>query len=189
MTPAAIECLEARVEYGRFRFGPLGLEATADVSFEEWQDCGIWLRGIERSIQFWVGDFVNYGRDHFGEQAEQGIASETEILAAEATGWKPATVEQYARVARQVPPANRDPDLPFSHHREVADKPEAEQRPWLTRAKAENWSTEKLRTELKREAQPQADTTCWIVVRCSSPEDRDALRDRLVTEGREVKLP
>jgi len=174
-----------------FEFTEAGLSPLppgAQPTFEDWQEAGEWLRGVERHIQFWIGDWVNYGRERWGEQAEQGIASEVETLAAEATGWKPATVDQYARVARQVPPENRDAALPFGHHREVADKPLAEQRPWLAKAKTENWSTSRLRAELQR-AEPEADTTCWIVVRCKNPEDREALRDRLVGEGREVKLP
>ena len=157
-------------------------------SFDDWQRAGEQLRAIERHVQFWIGDWVNYGRDRWGEHAEQGMADDGEILAAEATGWKPATIDQYARVARQVPPANRDPDLPFSHHREVADKPVEAQWPWLQKAKGENWTAERLRAELKREATPTADESCWIVVRCTSPADREALASRLVSEGREVKL-
>jgi hypothetical protein len=157
-------------------------------SFDEWQQAGIELRQIERHVQFWIGDWVNYGRERWPDQADQGIATDAEIVAAEATGWKPETIDQYARVARQVPPANRHPDLTFSHHREVADRPVMDQKPWLDKAKAENWTTDKLRIELKRTTAPQ-DQTCWLVVRCSDPDDRDALASRLRVEGREVKQP
>jgi hypothetical protein len=177
------------LEFGPFLFGPAGMSIlTRETTFQDWQACGAWLRGVERHIQFWVGDWVNYGRDRWGEAAEQGVASEAEVLAAEATGWKPATVEQYARVARQVAPERRDPDLPFSAHREVADRPAAEQGAWLARAKAENWSTDRLRGELRQAtaAEPQP---VWLVVRCRDEADREALRDRMAGEGREVKLP
>lgn len=175
------------VEYGHFRFGPRGMEVGAGASFEAWQECGVWLRGVHRQIQMWLGDWINYGRAHYGELAEQGIATDFEQRAAEAMGWKPETIDQVARVARQVPAARRDPDLPFSHHREVADLPPADQTFWLARAKNENMSTERLRLALKAEKAP-ADTSCWLIVRCASDADREALRDRMAAEGREVKL-
>lgn len=183
----------SRVEVGirGFQFSADGMSLLYDAppSFEDWQLCGEFLRGVERQVQFWIGDWVNYGRDHFGELAEQGIATDVETMAAEATGWKPETVAQYARVARQVPPMNRDPDLPFAHHREVADKPIDEQRTWLRKAKAENLSTERLRLALKADGDPTADRAVWLVVKCSDADDRDALASRLRAEGREVKEP
>lgn len=172
-----------------FNGAGMSLLYEAPPTFDDWQLCGEFLRGVERQVQFWIGDWVNYGRTHYGELAEQGIANDVETLAAEATGWKPETVAQYARVARQVPPMNRDPDLPFAHHREVADRPVDEQRTWLQRAKTENLSTERLRHALRADADPAADTTCWLVVRCADVDDRDALASRLRVEGREVKEP
>jgi hypothetical protein len=172
-----------------FHFGADGMSLLYDVapSFDDWRLCGEYLRGVERQVQFWIGDWVNYGRAHYGDDAEQGIATDVETIAAQATGWKPETVEQYARVARQVPPMNRDPDLPFAHHREVADRPIEDQRRWLKKAKDENLTTERLRLALKAETSPQADQVCWLVVRCTSPQDRETLAARLRVEGREVK--
>lgn len=172
-----------------FYFDDRGISHLYDEapSFEQWQQAGVQLREIERHVQFWIGDWVNYGRARWGEQAEQGLAEDVEILAAEATGWKPATVEQYARVARQVAPERRDPALPFSVHREVADLPPDQQTAWLARTKAENLSSDRLRGALK--AERTGDTACWIVVRCADEADREALRTRLAAEGREVKLP
>lgn len=174
--------------FGPFHFGPSGMtQLTRDATFADWQACGEHLRGIERQIQFWIGDWVNYGRERWGEAAEQGIASEAEVLAAEATGWKPETVEQYARVARQVAPDRRDPDLSYSHHREVSDLPPAEQAAWLARAKGENLSRDGLRHAIRQER--TQDRTCWLVVRCADEDDREALSARLAAEGREVKRP
>ena len=177
------------LQFGSFFFGPEGMAVTGHPSFAEWQACGFWLRRVERQIQFFIGDFVNYGRARWGESAEQGIATDIETIASEATGWKPETVDQYARVARQVPAERRDPDLSFGHHREVADRPADEQARWLATAKTENMSTDKLRRAIKAETTPEADQTCWLVVRCADPNDREALRDRLRAEGRETKEP
>lgn len=164
------------------------IASEAAPTFDEWQECGRWLRELERRVQFYLGDWINYGRDRWGEAAEQGVLTAREHEAAEAAGWKPATLDQYARVARQVPPERRDPDLSFGHHREVADKPAAEQGEWLGRAKRNNWSVDTLRRELKRADQPEAPQACWLIVRCATPEDRDALVQRMQAEGREVKL-
>lgn len=193
--PLSSTASDVTLRFGRFFFGPTGMsvnegrEHESAPSFEAWQSCGEWLRGVERRVQFWIGDWVNYGRERWGERSEQGIATEAEALASEATGWKPETVEQYARVARQVAPERRVADLPFSHHREVADLPPAEQTTWLARAQDENLSTDRLRAKLREAKGGEVDRTCWVVVRCADEEDREKLVSMLRGLGREVKLP
>lgn len=153
--------------------------------FETWEAAGGWLRTSHQHLQWWIGEWVTYGEGAYGERVSQAV---------DVTEWKDTTVLQYARVARQVPPENRRSDLSFSHHREVADLPPDEQATWLAKAASGDgqldppWSSDRLRAELRRVTNPEK-TECWLLVRCATPADRDALSDTLRAQGREVKLP
>jgi hypothetical protein len=176
-----------KLTVGKFTFAVTGMSVTGTPSYEEWDSTGVWLRTVRESIHWWVSDWINYGERMFGEQAAQGMSDERQQQAANATGWKPETIQQYARVGRQVPPENRDAGLTFSHHREVADLPVQEQTAWLKKAKDEDWTTDRLRSELKQTV--KKDTTCWLLVSCIDQNDREYLASTLRVDGRTVKIP
>lgn len=171
---------------GKFEFSATGMRVLRPASFEEWQAVGDWLRVLEKSVSWWIADWVRYGEMTYEEQSAQALSAR-EGEAAQATGWTPETIKQYSRIAAQVPPTSRDPDLTFSHHREVADLPPADQQVWLKRAKDEDWSCTRLRGELRTALKPEA--RCWLLVACKDAADRDTLMDSLRMAGREVKVP
>lgn len=144
----------------------------------EWEKLGEYLSWMHGAIDWLIGDWVAYGEAHFGEKAAQAI---------DATGWDLETVKQKTRVSLQVPPPQRDPALSWSHHREVADLPPAEQKKALTKAKTEDLSVAALRSHLRKTVQPVE--TCWLVVSCKNEKDRDRLQKRLEQEGRSCKIP
>ena len=152
------------------------------ITFDEWESLGRLLRAIEGAVQFWMGDWINAGEDKFGEQYAQAI---------DATGWAPETIAQYARIARQVPPHRRRAGLSFAHHREVADLEPAAQVEFLARAEEGDgervWSCHKLRASLRAVTSGKAETF-WLRISADTQEDRDALRERMVKEGRQVRL-
>jgi hypothetical protein len=153
---------------------------------EDWMGLGEFLYWIDGAIDWLLADWVNYGEVTYGEMASQGIYKRAEKVAA-AAHMKIETVLQRARVGREVPRENRDADLTFTHHRVVSPLPPAEQRTWLQKAKEENWSTDRLRSELKTEG--KGDTSCWLLVRCTSAEDLETFSEKLKAMGREVKVP
>lgn len=176
---------DALIASGSFEFCATEIRVTGDPSFEEWEAVGEWLTTVRESIHWWIADWVNWGEQRFGERAAQGISARVNA-AANATGWKPETIQQYARVGRQIPKERRREDVSFSHHRDVAHLPAEEQTAWLARAAREDLSTDRMRAELRAE---KGDTTCWLLVCCRNPEDRETLKSRLVVEGRECKEP
>src|SRR5215218_5351396 len=95
----------------RFELTPTGIIANGEPDFVEWEALGCFLQVVEGAIQWWIGDWMNYGEGAYGEKSSQAV---------DATGVQPETIAQYAYVARQVSHADRDPQLSFSHHREVA---------------------------------------------------------------------
>lgn len=165
------------------------LEATAlriqgELSFDDWSGIGVWLEQADKAIQWWIGDWMNYGEERFGEQFAQAI---------EATGWAIATIRQYAWVCAKVPPKNRRPDLTFFHHREVADLPVDDQAAWLDKAiagdndGADPWSSDRLRREIKSKAKGGA-VKIWVMVAATDQEDAESLCTKFKAEGREAKI-
>jgi len=41
--------------------GPLGIEFKRDLPFDHWLRLGDILKVAEGAVQFWIGDYLNYG--------------------------------------------------------------------------------------------------------------------------------
>jgi hypothetical protein len=88
-----------------------------NTTFEKWQGIGKQLRMMEGAIQFWVGDWINFGERRFGEKYLEAI---------EATGYNYQTLREISQVSNRTcidvdtsDTIQRHENLPFSHHREV----------------------------------------------------------------------
>jgi hypothetical protein len=117
-----------------------------ELARHEWLVIGRRLGGISRCNQWWLGDWVRYGTEKWGEKYTQ---------AAKITGYDPRSLANMASVAAAFDSSRRRDDLTWSHHVAVAALPEPEQEQWLDRAAAENLSVADLRTELR--ASPKED--------------------------------
>jgi hypothetical protein len=118
----------------------VSLTLAGDTTWEEWV-AGLRLLGrMDRAIQWWIGDMVNWGEERFGERFAQGV---------EALGLAPHTVVNYAWVARAVPVSRRRELLTFEHHAVVAPLAPEEQVAWLTTAEQRHLSTRELRAHLR----------------------------------------
>lgn len=89
-------------------------QPPAVMTFDQWQKSGLVIKGIKEGINFWLGDWLNYGRDMFGEDYAQ---------AAEDTGYSKSHLVACQWVADKVAPElRRDPmALSWSHHRAVSN--------------------------------------------------------------------
>jgi hypothetical protein len=94
-----------------FRLTKTGIEAAADATFEQWESFGRALRDIEGSIQWWIGDWLNYGEHKFGERYAQAV---------EETHYSYQTLANMKYVASKVEPSRRRENISFSAHAEVA---------------------------------------------------------------------
>lgn len=115
-------------------------EPRRDLERHEWLVVGKRLGGISRCNQWWLGDWVRYGADKWGEKYTQ---------AAKITGYDPRSLANMASIASAFETSRRRDDLTWSHHVAVAALPEAEQEDWLDRAASEGFSVADLRTELR----------------------------------------
>lgn len=113
--------------------------APAGMGYEEWAQIGRTFQTIGDAINFWVGDWLNYGEARYGERYVQAI---------EATGWKLERLQQAKWVCGRVKPCTRVQGLSFTHHRLVAKLADEEQEQWLMKAATKGWRSGELKAAL-----------------------------------------
>ena len=132
---------EHGLQLGAFQLTPTGLSVKGKPSFEEWERCGAFLKHIEGAVQWWLGDWMNYGEHAYGEMYSQAL---------DATEYAEKTLRNYAYVARNIQLSRRRDNLDFSVHSEIAGLPTAkEQDRWLRKAADEGWLRAELRSQLR----------------------------------------
>jgi hypothetical protein len=91
-----------------------GLELPENLSFDEWQGLGERLKGVERSLMWWIGDWLRYGERKYGEMYAQAI---------DATDKSYQTIADAKWVAGQFEISDRSENLSWTHHRVLAALP------------------------------------------------------------------
>ncbi|MEI6818076.1 MAG: LmbU family transcriptional regulator [Verrucomicrobiota bacterium] len=124
----------------KFAITPTGIEFSEELSFDEWDALGQKLAPVGKSIGFIIGDWINYGENHWGERYKDAL---------ERTGLAYQTLAQYSYVARKVQFSCRQEKLGFEHHLVVAKiKDSEEQRYWLDMAVKHKLGKRRLRKSI-----------------------------------------
>src|SRR4051794_7450706 len=146
------------------RFDPL-------LEFEAWREFGVKLGAYGNATQWWLGDWLVFGRMKYGRRYKDAIA---------ATGLDYQTLRNYAMVARRFDASRRRADLTFQHHATVCALTDDEQGRWLERAAAEGWSRNELRRRLRTASASAvaAEQVFRLVVACGRAELWRAAADR-----------
>lgn len=118
---------------------PIALALDSSVTIDEWRTLGQDLAARQRNITWLAGDWFNYGKQHFGEQAVLDLPEFGESI---------KRLREVARVAERFAPDERDPDLAFAHYRHLVDLPHGEARKLLDKARAERLAPSVLRIEI-----------------------------------------
>ncbi len=124
-----------------FRLHKNGLTPVGKPTFEDWQQCGAFIHEAEKSVQFWIGDWLNFGEKTWGKRYEAAIQQ---------TDLDYQTLRDYKWVASHIPLSSRNDKLSFHHHREVASLKPSQQAYLLNKAVMENWPLIKLKQEKYR---------------------------------------
>ena len=134
-----------KISLGPFHFTSVGVQIAGRPKLDDWRGPLQFALWCQRAGPWWIGDLINAGEDHFGEQFSQmceGTLS-TEMLS------------RYASVARRVPLENRRASLSWSAHAAVARLPHERQRHILRDAERHGWTSDDLRAKA-REAMADA---------------------------------
>lgn len=118
-----------------------GLIIADDTSFDEWASMGDWLQSAERSLMWWIGDWMRFGERKWGEKYTQAI---------EVTGHSYSQLSDAAWVAKSYDISDRSEKLSWSHHMRAASLPRAERRMLLQEAEHEGWSVRELKAHVNR---------------------------------------
>lgn len=138
------------------------------ITFERWRQVGVNLQQMQRSVNWWAGDWLRFGEDRWGEEAYQAVA--------DITGHGDESLKQAVWVSSRFPAGTRVPSLSWAHHRAVAGlEPETRARV-LREAAAASLSTRELIARVKVEqekaralpvdaapvCQADADPPAWV---------------------------
>jgi len=128
-----------KIEIGPFRFLPSAFKATGKPPLGEWAGPLQFALWCQRASPWWIGDMLNLGDAHFGEDFSQ--VCEGHVSA--------DMLQRYESVARRVPPENRRESLSWSAHAAVARLPHDRQRVMLDKAEKYGWSSDMLRRKVR----------------------------------------
>lgn len=124
----------------QFNFSNSGLIIEGQPTFEQWHEAGKWLKYVEGAIQWWIGDWLNYGETRWGEMYTQAL---------EETDYAKGTLRNQKYIADKIPPSRRNDKLHYSHHIEVASLEPEQQIEMLDLAEQECLTARQLRQKVK----------------------------------------
>ena len=114
------------------------LAMPEQTAFEDWLAIGRNLVGQKRHIDWLIGDWITFGRQHFPTQIE---------LALEEISTSARDVRRIEKTAAAFPPSTRCTALSFDHHAHVADIPLQEAMPLLKQAERQNIDARRFRID------------------------------------------
>jgi hypothetical protein len=118
----------------------VGWTPRTDIGLAEWSAVGRRFGEIGRCSQWWLGDWILYGNQRFGERY---------VRAVKLTGYDVQSLMNMVYVASRFAVSRRRENLSWSHHAALAALDVGEQERWLERAGAERLSVADLRVELR----------------------------------------
>uniref|UniRef100_A0A7C4TW48 Uncharacterized protein n=1 Tax=Caldisericum exile TaxID=693075 RepID=A0A7C4TW48_9BACT len=133
------------IQSKKYRLTKTGVVFDNSLTYEEWEAFGKELQKVRIAIQWWLGDWILWGEQKFGEKYTQAI---------EETGLDYGTLANYVYVCRSIEFSRRREKLSFSVHAEVAPLPIDKQDELLDRAEKEGLHSRDVR-QLVQEVKQQ----------------------------------
>lgn len=130
---------------------PTSLIIPPGMEYEEWDKIGHQIGRVNQGLMWWIGDWLNYGEQAFGEKYAQAM---------ENTGKAYSTVRQAAYMARKYPPETRRDALTFSHYSIVTGLTDDLGNRLLTLAENNAWTVKQLkeqRDKMEADVNPKPD--------------------------------
>jgi hypothetical protein len=139
---------------------PVSLELTdPEMPLDRWLNLGALFGQLHRSINWYIGDWINFGEKLYGEEASQGVDSIQERYkeAERITGLDHGTLLNVASICRKIATSRRCEPLGFWIHAEVAPLEPEEQTEWLELARESSWNRAQLRNAIREAKSPVPD--------------------------------
>jgi hypothetical protein len=114
-------------------------------SEEEWVNFGKSLENKQDSVHWIIGDWLNYGIDHYNLT----YVKAAQLLNEQGFSFCEQTLRNDKYVATKVPLSCRHDNLSWQHHKEVASLKEDQQKYWLSYASDMELTTKELRNAVK----------------------------------------
>jgi hypothetical protein len=154
---AAVRTAQPTAELSQVAWTP-----HSEIGLAEWSAVGRRFGEIGRCSQWWLGDWIRYGNERFGERYTRAV---------KLTGYDVQSLMNMVYVASRFEISRRRENLSWSHHSAVASLEPDSQEHWLNRALEDKLSVADLRVELRgrrralKAAQesgesPSAEVTC-----------------------------
>jgi hypothetical protein len=135
-----IQVKQNDLTYGSFTLTPTGMTTVGMPSFEEWLKCGDFIQRTNRSVHFWIGDWLNFGEGAYGETYTQAMDD---------TKFAYQTLKDDKWVASRIEKSRRRDNLSFSHHKEIADLEPEEQEQMLDMAEKNHLKSAEFRKAVR----------------------------------------
>jgi N6-adenosine-specific RNA methylase IME4 len=139
-----------------------GWTPPANMSFEEWCAAGEQLGQMDRAVQWWIGDWWNFGEHRYGERAAI-------VRSLGWTGPSFQTCMDCGWVANKFKTSSRNEVLTFKHYRAVASLDLSQAKTLLRAAEVNRWSAQRLRTMVKQRRRADRETALGTEIRQFAP--------------------
>jgi hypothetical protein len=124
---------------------PVSLSLPEGMEYGQWRDVGMMYARLGKAVQFWLGDWMLYGENKYGEEFAQACSE---------TGYSEESLRGFLWVASRIPPNVRRSTLSWSHHQVVAGSEYPAS--FLDSAEQLKWSVRELREAVKGPPKPKA---------------------------------
>lgn len=144
--------------------------APAVLSYQQWEAIGRTMQQVNRSLNWWLGDWLNVGEARYGETYAQAV---------EVTDSSVDTLRKYKGVAARVAIGDRNEHVSWSHHALVAYLDAAEHKPLLELAERYELSTRTFERVVKLSSGDRAALVEAAIADGLQTRDFHALLERL----------
>lgn len=134
------------IVYASFILRKNGLEPVGTPNFEQWLECGQFINRAKGAVHFWIGDWLNYGEQQWGEKYLEAIKT---------TGYQYQTLADDKWVAARVQFSRRRENLSFDHHKTIAGLDAEEQEVLLKDAVEKKLDSKTFRKYVEKRELPQ----------------------------------
>lgn len=124
------------------QFTPVGWTPDRELSYEEWEAIGDRLSRVGAAVNWWIGDWINYGERKYGEKYAQALA----LFDGQ---FDYSALAKLASIARNIKSLRRNKLLSWSHHYEVAKLDDDAQSALLNLAENNHLSVRDLREAVR----------------------------------------